>query len=94
LASAQAASSSTSRTVSATRSRIQTFRAGIEVDAQLVGCSRSSTRTGADSGRCTEVDDPQELRRVAHDDLLRRAARRKPQLHGLDPVGALRGARF
>ena len=40
-----------------------------------------------------EVDDPGQLRGVAHDDLLRGTAGRKRELHGLDPSGTrCRGA--
>jgi hypothetical protein len=67
-------------------------RARIEVDAQLVGMlevvDAHRMRIQVDA---PEVDDPQKLRRVAHDHLLRRAPRGEPQLHGLDPVGVLGG---
>src|SRR5437773_470486 len=53
---------------------------------EVVGAYRVRVQVDA-----PQVDDPQQLRRVAHHDLLRRPARRKAQLHRLDPVGVLRG---
>jgi hypothetical protein len=67
----------------------------IEIDAQLVGWSRSAARTGCGiEVDAAEVDDPRELRRVADDDLVGGAPRREAQLDGLDPSAAASGARF
>jgi hypothetical protein len=67
-------------------------RAGIEIDAQLVRMLQvvraHGMRVEVDA---PEIDDPQKLRRVPHDDLLRRASRRERELHRLDPVRPLRG---
>src|SRR5919109_1081721 len=48
---------------------------------QIVGAHRVRIQIDA-----AEVDDPKELRGVAHDDLARSAARWKAQLHRLDPI--------
>jgi hypothetical protein len=67
-------------------------RPGIEIDPQLVGmievvrAHRMWIQVDA-----SEVDDPQQLRGVAHDDLARGPARWKAQLHRLDPVRMLLG---
>ena len=65
---------------------------GIEIDAQLVGMlevvGAHRVRVQVDAA---EVHDPQELRRVAHDDLARGPARREAQLDRLDPLGTLLG---
>src|SRR5437667_12586614 len=63
-------------------------RAGVEIHSQLIGmieivCA-DGMRIQIDA---SEVDDPEELCGVADDNLSRRAAGRKTQLHGLDPVG-------
>ena len=59
----------------------------VEVDAQLVGMievvGAHGVRVQVDAA---EVDDPRELRRVAHDDLVRGPARRERQLDRLDPL--------
>ncbi len=63
-------------------------RAGIEVDPQLVGMVEvigpHRVRVQIDA---PEVDDPEELRGVAHHDLARRAPGGEAELHRLDPVG-------
>src|SRR6266545_1621444 len=68
-------------------------RAGVEIDAQLV---RVLEIVGAHGMRvqvdATEIDDPQKLSRVTHDDLSRRPAGWKAQLHRLDPLGMLFGS--
>jgi hypothetical protein len=60
---------------------------GIEVDAQLVRMVEvvraHRMRVQIDAA---EVDDPEQLRGVAHDDLARRAAGGELQLHRVDPV--------
>ena len=38
-----------------------------------------------------EVHDPSELRELGDDDLVRGAPRRERELHGLHPIGTLRG---
>ncbi len=62
----------------------------VEIDAKLVGVVEvvraHRVRVQVDAA---EVHDPEELRRVAHDDLPRGAARRERELHRLDPVGVL-----
>jgi hypothetical protein len=69
-------------------------RAGIEIDAQLVGMLEV---VGAHRVRieinASQVHDPQKLRRIAHDDLPRRPTRWKAELDRFDPLGPpLRGA--
>src|SRR2546426_12831347 len=49
---------------------------------EVVGAHRVRIQVDA-----TEVHGPQQLRRVAHDDLSRGPARGKAQLHRLDPLG-------
>ena len=91
-------SSRTSRTMSATwrTSSNATPGAGIEVDAQLVGMievvGAHGVRVQVDAA---EVHDPEELRRVAHDDLVRGAARRGSASSTVSiQSGRLSGARF
>ncbi len=74
-------------------SHVVPARAGawIQINSQLVGVLKVlgayRVRVQVDA---SQVDDPEELRRVAHDDLSRCPARRKAHLHRLDPVGVLR----
>jgi hypothetical protein len=88
-------SSSTSRTSIATLAHVfeRDPRHRVEVDAKLVGVLEV---VGADRVRvevdAAEVDDPEQLRGVAHDDLARGAPRRELQLDRLDPVRVLLGS--
>jgi hypothetical protein len=70
-------------------------RAGVEVDPELVGVLEvvgpHRMRVQVDA---PEVDDPEKLCRVAYDDLSRRPAGWKAQLHRLDPLGMLFGGPF
>src|SRR5437867_12130917 len=68
-------------------------RAGVEIDAQLVGVfeivGAHRMRVQVDA---PEVYDPEKLCRVADDDLSCRPAGRKAQLYRLDPLGMLFGS--
>jgi len=76
-------------------SHVVPARAGawVQINSQLVGVLKVlgayRVRVQVDT---SQVDDPEELRRVAHDDLSPLSGPTESASHRLDPVGVLRGA--